>query len=151
MFQLNTRDGGKTHFKKMGDTVEGFTLIKFQTNFVAEVKHGMNMKVDKSKLSLKFGERVIVLVKLQKVKWDKFNASLLYERDGSRYLVHNEDVFELQGKKYKVNRIDTTSKTVVITRLSDSKEFKIDSGKSAGPAAALGASSDQVDGDKPKE
>ena len=151
MFQLNTKDGGKTHFKKMGDEVEGFTLVKFETNFVEEVKYKMKMSVDKSKLSLKFGERVIVLVKLQNVKWDKFNATLIYERDGRRFMVHNEDKFELQGKKYKVNRIDTSSRTVVIIRISDSREFKIVSGKSAGPVTAPEVSGEKAVGEKPKE
>ena len=151
MFQLNTRNAGKTHFKKMGDEVEGFKIVGFEQILVPTVKHGMNLMVDKSELSLKFGERVIVLVKLQKVKWDKFNATLIYERDGRRFIVHSEDQFELQGEKYKVNKIDNESRTVVLTRVSDSKEFKIVGGKGAGPAVAPDVSGEKAVGDKPKE
>ncbi len=130
MFQLNTRTGGKTHFVKMGGEVEGFTVVNFETNFVQQLKP-IKRTVDQSKLSLKTGEKTIVLVKGQKVQWDEFNATIKYERTGQRFLVHKDDVFELESNKYKVLRIDTTSRTVVIKRLSDNKEFQIES-KSAG-------------------
>ena len=134
-FQLNTRTGGKTHFVKMGDQIEGFTIVKFDTNFVQQTEP-IRMTVDKAELSLKTGEKTIVLIKGQQVKWDEFNATVVYERTGQRFLVHKEDVFELEGSKYKVIGIDTESQTVVINRLSDNKEFKVEA-KSAGTPVSI--------------
>lgn len=132
IFQVNTKDAGRTYFVKMSNQVESFTLVGFKTNFVEEVKNGIRRMADKSELSLKTGERVIVLTKGERVKWDKFNATLRYDRDGRTFLVHKDDLFELEGNKYRVNSIDTSAKSVVIIRLSDSKEFDLVSDKNSG-------------------
>lgn len=123
-FQLNTRDKGKTHFAKLNEVVEGFTLIGFATNFV-QVTRPVKRTVDESRLTLKTGEREIVLTMGKAVQWDKFNATIIYERNNRRILVRKDEIFELEGNKYMVNSIDTKAQTVVITRISDNKVFEL--------------------------
>jgi hypothetical protein len=149
MFQLNTRTGGKTHFVKMGGEIESFTVVGFETNFVQQLKP-IKRTVDQSKLSLKKGEKTIVLVKGQKVKWDEFNATIRYERTNQQFLIHKGDLFELEANKYKVLRIDTTSRTVVINRLSDNKEFQIES-KRVGTALPPAEEAPDSDADEVEE
>lgn len=125
VFQLNTRDKGKTHFAKLGEVVENFTLTGFETNFVQVTTTVGKTTVDESRLTLKTVEREMVLTKGQAVKWDKFNATLIYERNNKKMLVRKDEVFEVEGNKYIVNSIDTKAGAVVITRTSDNKVFEL--------------------------
>lgn len=150
VFQLNTKDGGKTHFVKLSGVIDSFTVVDFTTNFVEQIQPVKRM-LDKSKLTLKTGDRDILLTMGERVKWDKFNAVIEYIRDGQSFTVHQDEEFLLQGNKYRVISIDTKADTVVISRVSDNKTFNIRKENNPDASSAQDPEGNEPGGEKAQE
>jgi hypothetical protein len=125
-FQLNTREGGKTHFVFMGDEVEGFKIVAFDEKYDEGPNQGL-VKKEVSTLTLQRGTHSIKLQIGVNKQYDEYVAYLLFKLDDKKYEKSIGDVFELRpGKRYEViSIIDTPEPRVVIERITDRKKFTV--------------------------
>lgn len=126
IFQLNTRQGGKTHFAKLGQEIEGFKLISFEEKYEAATTPG-SFKRETSTLTLSRGTHTIKLTIGQDKQYDEYLAYLLFRLDDKKYEVSIGDTFELRpGKRYEViSIVDTPEPRVVIEAVTDRKKFNV--------------------------
>ena len=124
-FQLNVRGAERTVWAKMGDTVEGFTVVDFEEKHVKRQLRSMAMTVDESVLTLTRGEKRIPLQMNQLVPYTEFIAKIEFLLDGATYDVKLESILTVKGQQYRVKDIDSKKDIVVIVRASDGKEFKL--------------------------
>lgn len=124
-FQLNVRGAERTVWARMGDTIEGFTLVDFEPKTVKRRERGVMMTIDESILTLKRGEKHIPLVLNQLVPYTEYTATLEFTLDDSTYTVTPDATFTLKEKEYRVKEIDNRADVVVIVRLSDGKQFDV--------------------------
>lgn len=125
-FQLNTREGGNTHFVFRDEEVEGFIVVGFDKKFEAPPNPG-GIKKEVSTLTLKRGSRTIKLKIGREEEYDEYVAFMVFKLDDKTYEVSMGDVFELRpGKKYEViSIVDTPEPRIVIQRLTDRKKFTV--------------------------
>ena len=124
-FQLNLRGDAKTYWVKLGDTVEGFTVVDFEPRTEKQDRGGVMLTVDLSVLTLKRGDELIPLTIDQKVPYKEYTARLEFALDGTTYPVKEGDTFALKGETYLVKSIDSQADRVVIVRKSDRQEFHV--------------------------
>ncbi len=124
-FQVNIGANRSTVFAKLGDTIEGFVLLDYKEVLVRKKKAGITKVWDESVLSLKRGDKVIPLVKGEAVPYTEYTAELTFTLDDTVYPVKPNSEFDLKGERFRVNRIDSKTKTVVIMRLQDDKAFTV--------------------------
>lgn len=103
--------GGKTDFKKMGETIRGYKVLDFIKKIIPlETKQGLIKEVDESFAKIqKAGEEAVIL-EIKKIKIEKeLYAKISDSETGKIY-----EVFVGKGfaKEYKV--LDITSKEVII-------------------------------------
>ncbi len=126
-FAINTRNGGRTYFVKLGETVEGFEVVKFELKFEADPSIP-GMKKDVSILTLRKGGHEVPLIKGDKVRYEDFTLKLVFRLENRPITAKIGDQFQLRkGRVYKVMEVDTARKNVVISRLSDGEMFTVGS------------------------
>jgi hypothetical protein len=124
-FSINTPGNSKTYFKKIGEDVEGFVLHAFEPKTERVVRHGREVDVDVSILTLKRGNKLIGLMKGKGVQYDEYTCTLLFKADMSTYKLRLSDEFDLQGKRYKLIDIDSATRRVVIKRVLDGVDLQV--------------------------
>jgi len=124
-FQINTRVGGETYFRSLGETVEGFELHKFEEKHKELERHGTTIRDDVSELTLKRGDKMIVLVKGREVQYNEYLARLYFLLEKREIPVRIRDEFELRGIQFRVIDIDADKNRVVIGSLRDGKEHTL--------------------------
>ncbi len=124
-FAINTRGDVKTYFKKIGEDIEGFVLQAFEHKVEKVKKSGLMMDVDVSVLTLKRGDKLIGLTKGRGVQYNEYTCTLLFKATMSTYTLRLNDEFDLQGKRYKLIDIDSSSERVVIRRLLDGVDLQV--------------------------
>lgn len=124
-FQLNIQGGLRTVWPKMGDTVAGFKLVDYKEVITTQRIRGVTMRVDESVLTLKRGNKLILLVYKQPVPYTEYTAELMFMLDETTYTVKLQSIFELKGKQFRVNEIDIRRQIVVVVRRSDGKRFEV--------------------------
>ena len=126
-FAINTRNGGQTYFVKLGETVEGFEVVKFELKFEADPSIP-GMKRDVSILTLRKGSHEVPLIRGDKVQYEDFTLKLVFRLENRPITAKIGDQFQLRkGRVYKVMEVDTARKNVVISRLSDGEMFTVGS------------------------
>ncbi len=129
VYGLNLAQGSsvQTFFRKIGQDVAGFRLVRFEEKFTLKSLPGSRRpyRADVSELTLVQGDKVIVLVKDEDKAEFEYSASIFFAVDKIQFLVKKGDVFSLRNERYRVLRIDTDSETVVIERELDGKPFTI--------------------------
>ncbi len=112
LFQLNLRTLERTYFKRMGETVEGFTLVSYNpTNATGPV------------LVLKQEGNEIPLVKGRAITQFEMVADLIFMIDRSRIRVKVNDVFPIKNVSYKV--IDIGRGGVLIRNEKNGQDAKV--------------------------
>ena len=124
-FGINTRARDRTYFVKIGETVEGFKVEKFESKFVDVDRGGARVQVNKSILTLSRGGKLIELVYGEAVPISDYTAHLMFIPDKSTYVVKKGGSFELKNRKYKVLDIDSGAEVVVIEREIDGIRLNI--------------------------
>jgi hypothetical protein len=131
-FQINLKDDTKTYFVKLNEEIgkEGFKVVKYEPKTTNSVVGGTGtQRVDVSVLTLQRGEKLIPLVKREKVIWKEFRARIVFELDKSEYTVRQDENMELTWKdkkqKYAVIKIDMEDQSVLIRRADDNKDFTV--------------------------
>lgn len=116
-----------TYFKKIGQDVSGFKLVKFEEKFQMKTSAGSKIpqRVDASELTLVQGDKVVVLEKGKDEEQFEYTAHLIFLVNKKKFSGTQNDGFVLQDERYKILRIDRDSETVVIEREQDGKQFTI--------------------------
>lgn len=136
--------GGPTHAKKIGESVIGFKLLKYEEKFVWVVPENMVQKVKKdvSELTLESPSGIpVILVKGEpKLQWER-SADLYYLPQKKKFTVKEGEWFEVGAYKYRVKDIDAESKKVLISDSTFEREVWVASSSSeiVEPAAAAPA------------
>ena len=126
-FAVNTRNGGQTYFKKLGEEIDGFKLQNFEQKYEPHPSIP-RMKKDVSELTLRKGNHEVPLIKNDKVRYEDFTIELIFRLEDRQFKAKVDDEFILRkGRAYKVMEVDTARKNVVIRRKSDGKMFTIGS------------------------
>jgi hypothetical protein len=103
IFQINMRVGGQTYWKKLGEEVEGFKVMSFDE----KTPEGPTLTLgDKAKK--------IRLIKNRLVPLDDYEVKLVSQIDPTVVTVRPDVDFDLKGAKYRVKKVDTQGKRVLI-------------------------------------
>ncbi|MBN1269255.1 MAG: hypothetical protein JXB04_06695 [Kiritimatiellae bacterium] len=118
-YLLNLRSLEQSYFVKIGDEVEGFTVVEYREN----ITQGPYGPIDKSELILQKGSETIRLVKNELRTEYERAATLIFLIDAERYQVRIGDTFKLKGREYKV--IDIGQDRVRIRDVETGKDATI--------------------------
>lgn len=152
-FQLNTQNN-RTHFARLGDTVQGFKVVKFEPIEEVVKQNRMERKVDRSILTLERGGNLIKLVKGEDQLYTDFEAELHFVLDNQRFTVKRGASFDLREQRYTVIEIDNDRRFVVLKRNADNKRLTVKEAASvvANDVGSLGVEDarDDQDGENPQ-
>lgn len=109
-FHLNVRGRDRSYFPKLGETIEGYTLVDFEERS-REGVHGRLIDASVLTLERPDGREVDLTVNVD-YRVDERIAELIFLTDQSIHRVHNGDTLELMGQTYNV--IDIQRDTVLI-------------------------------------
>ncbi len=121
VFQINSRATDRTYFRRMGEKVEGFTIVDYQSRF-REREDGR--RIDESVLTLARDDREIRLVMDRRVQERERDAVIVSLLDDETFRVRSEDTFTYRGHEYNI--IDIGRERVLIHDLNLDEEFEID-------------------------
>lgn len=124
-FALNLRSGQRTWFARMGETVEGFTLVDFRTNIVTVQEGGVARKVDRSEVTLERNGKRVSLVMGERYPYTEYTVHLLFAMEGTRMVKKMGEELELRGRRYRIIEIDSQKEGVVLERLHDGEKFRV--------------------------
>ncbi len=129
VYQVNVRSLDRTYFKRMGETVEGFTLS------------GVEMDGSKPVLILKQGEKSYRLVEGKVINEDSLSALMVFLLDGSQFRKRMNETIKLPDKTYKVVDIkedrvvvrdEEGGATFTILRLTEDERLQLQQGGATG-------------------
>jgi hypothetical protein len=123
-YALNTRQN-QTFFVKLGQTVQGFKVSRFDEKWVEKDTNTGKRRFDESVLTLSRTGKMIPLVMGQPRSYSEVMAVLVFSIDGSEFTVKQDERFVLRGEKYKLVAIDTGKGSVVIERETDGSRLTI--------------------------
>lgn len=116
VYQVNLRRGEKTHWKELGESVEGFKLLRYEP-----AERSPDGKV-REVLTLEKDGNEIPLPKREPQPWSEWEAVLRFEMENRTFAVRKHAEFDLRGVKYRVKEIDTAGKRVLIVEPLSNKE-----------------------------
>jgi hypothetical protein len=119
-YALNMRTQNRTFFARMGDEIEGYTLVRYEPD--SRVGPQGN-RVDTSRLVLERDDREIILVVNQEFSGQDFRAELVLLTDDSRYRVSVGDDLVVRNENYKV--IDINRNRVLIRNENSGETIRI--------------------------
>ncbi|MDA0990677.1 MAG: hypothetical protein O3A51_08005 [Verrucomicrobia bacterium] len=125
LFAINLADNGRTWFRKLGDEIEGFKLVKFEPKFVKVMRGGIEKTVEGSILTLERDAKRIPLTMGKRQSYLEYSAELIFSVDGQRFKIKPGDTFSLLEVEYKVIAIDIETRTVVIEPVSGGPKFTV--------------------------
>lgn len=108
-FQINLRKGGRTYWAKLGACVDKKDAPDFILSAYDE--HAPEGPT----LTLVHGGKKIPLIKGKLVPRDDYEIKLISLIDQAVFSVRPDTEFELKGSKYRVKKVDTQRKSVLIT------------------------------------
>lgn len=132
-YQLNLRTLERTYFPRMGDEVEGHTLLAYEEK-----------APDGPTLVLKQGETVIRLIQGRVINQEARSALMIFLIDGSRLRLQLGDEFKLKDRAYKVIDIkvdrvlirdEQEGKDTTVGLLSDEDRARLQGGGGLAPTA----------------
>lgn len=117
MFQINLKNGDRTHFKKLDEKVEGFTLSNFGKG-AAKAQNKGDRDRDVLVLLAPSGKK-IPLIEGQGTAYKEYTVTLKFNITGEEFKLRAGDTFKLKNKPYQFIRVDNTGQNIVIKRLDD--------------------------------
>lgn len=111
-----------TYFKKLGEEVEGYKIIKHEPRKEKRNLRGVTRMVDMDVLTLQKDEKVIPLTKDR--RYSEYEVQLRFHPDDIDYKVMRGSELEIRRKAYRVIGIDDRSKAVILER-ADGKRWTI--------------------------
>jgi hypothetical protein len=103
LYQINLRKGGRTYFAALGDGVEGFKILAYDES----AAEGPTLRVERN-------GKIIPLTKGKVVPRSEYEVVLFNDTDGSRISTRVDAEFDLKGVKYRVKKVDTNTRRVLI-------------------------------------
>ena len=129
-YQLNTPDNSRTHFVRLGDTVEGYTVIgdavRPGTRPAGDVLQAL--PPDVLELILEKAPIRITLVRGQRPE-PRWSVALLSTGRGTPLRLLAGESFEWQGGKYELSDVDPVAGQVTVRCLSDGRTFTLSRGR----------------------
>ncbi|MDE0838876.1 MAG: hypothetical protein OSB41_07470 [Kiritimatiellae bacterium] len=130
IYAVNSRRGGQTYFKKLGEYVGEnagkFRIVKFKQVIEKKVINGIPRKIDTSILTLQKGKQLIELTMGSARDHVEHEVTIRFSEGDKTYSVTEVgDKFELLGRTYTVKSIDTESRKIVIWGANDEKDMEI--------------------------
>lgn len=116
IFQINLRSGGRTYWPKLGEMAEGVKLTSYDEH-----------AADGPTLTLEHNGKKIPLIKGRLVPRDDYEITLVSLIDETSITVRPDVEFDLKGLKYKVKKVDTQGKRVLINDPSRNIDVWIES------------------------
>ena len=117
IFQINLKNGDRTHFKKLGEKVEGFTLTKFAKGAAKAKKEGERDK-DVLILVAPSGKK-IPLIEGKGTAYKEYTVTFKFNITGEKFELRAGNTFKLKNKPYQFIRVDKAGQNIVIKRLDD--------------------------------
>ncbi|MBU1693657.1 MAG: thrombospondin type 3 repeat-containing protein, partial [Verrucomicrobia bacterium] len=108
-YQLNLRTLERTYFAKIGEDVQGFTVVEYLPN----AEKGPTVVLQQ-------GEKKISLVKGQAVREEELTAQMVFLLDRTTMRARKGDIITLKGQEYKV--VDIKRSSVLIRDVKTDKE-----------------------------
>lgn len=124
-FAINTRDGGKTYFVKLGETVEEFEVFKFEEKFEERNTPAGLQRVNVSLLTLRRQNKLIPLTMGLLQSYVEYRVSLLLTLDGTEIPIKVNETIAVRDESYRVMAIDIRKENVVLERLPDNQRFDV--------------------------
>jgi len=119
MFQINLKNGARTHFVKLGEGVEGFTVLKFDENGAKAQKKNQRDR-DVLVLSSPSGKN-IPLIEGKGTAYQEYTVTFKFNITGEEFKLRAGDTFTLKNKEYQFIGVDKAGQNIVIKRLDDDK------------------------------
>jgi hypothetical protein len=124
-FAVNTRNNARTYFVKLGETIEGFVVERYEQKTEKVERNGMTFQEDRSILYLSRQGKVIPL-KIGEVRpYMEYTAMLRWLNGGKELAAEAGSAFDVQGDQFRVISVDSKKEAVVIVREIDGKQFEI--------------------------
>ncbi|MDA3799640.1 MAG: hypothetical protein PF692_11230 [Kiritimatiellae bacterium] len=117
MFQINLKNGDRTHFKKLGEKVEGFTLSNFGKGAAKAQNEGERDK-DVLRLISPSGKK-IDLIEGKGTAYKEYTVTLKFNITGEEFKLRAGDTFKLKNKPYQFIHVDNSGQNIVIKRIDD--------------------------------
>jgi len=118
-FQINLKNGDRTHFPKIGEKVEGFTVVKFDENGAKAQKKDQRDR-DVLVLSSPSG-KMIPLIEGKGTAYKEYTVTFKFNITGEKFKLRAGDTFTLKNKEYQFIGVDKAGQNIVIKRLDDEK------------------------------
>jgi len=119
MFQINLKNGARTHFVKIGEEVEGFKVLKFVEKGAKAQKKDQR-DTDVLVLSSPSG-KMIPLIEGRGTAYKEYTVTFKFNITGEEFELRAGDTFKLKNKEYQFIRVDKAGQNIVIKRLDDDK------------------------------
>lgn len=119
MFQINLKNGERTHFKRLGEQVEGFKVVKFGAG-AAKAKDPGDRDKDVLVLESPSGKK-IPLIEGKGTAYKEYTVTVRFNITGEEFKMRAGDTFKLKNKEYQFIRVDKSGQNIVIKRLDDEK------------------------------
>ncbi len=119
MFQINLKDGARTHFVKIGEKVDGFQVLKF-------IKDGAKAQKQDQRdtdvlVILSPSEKKILLIEGKGTAYKEYTVTFKFNITGEKFELRAGDTFKLKNKEYQFIGVDKEGQNIVIKRLDDGK------------------------------
>lgn len=121
-FLLKNKQLQRDTYAKLGDTVDGYKLVKFEEKKVKVRKKTFDVYEDVSVLTVSKDNKTIPLT-INKENQGEIGASLIFLVDQTKMVVKVGDVIKLKNNSYKI--IDIKKDTVILTDINTGMEMPV--------------------------
>jgi hypothetical protein len=119
MFQINLKDGARTHFVKIGEKVEGFQVLEFIKDGAEAQKK--NQRASDVLVILSPSDKEIKLIEEKGTAYKEYTVTFKFNITDEEFKLRAGDNFKLKNKEYEFIGVDKEGQNIVIKRLDDEK------------------------------
>ncbi|MCX6991811.1 MAG: hypothetical protein NT011_01575 [Kiritimatiellaeota bacterium] len=121
-FLLKNKQTRRDTYAKLGETVDGYKLVKYDEKKVKVNKKTFDVDVDVSVLTVSKDNKMIPLT-INKDNQGEIGASLIFLVDQTKMVVKLGDVIKLKNSSYKI--IDIKKDTVILADINTGMEMPV--------------------------
>lgn len=121
-FLLKNRQLRRDTYAKLGDTVDGYKLVKFEPKTVKVQRGNLELDEDVSVLTLSKDNKMIPLT-INRENQGEIGASLIFLVDQTKMVVKLGDVIKLKNNSYKI--IDIKKDSVILADINTGLEMPV--------------------------
>lgn len=130
-FQINTRGNDRTYFVRLGEKVEGFTVVHHEARSEQREVAGIGRTsvVNVSELTLERGRERLVLTRNRPAKSSGITVHMVVGSANVDHFLGVGDRFDLDGTEYQVAEVPPKLDRVVLRRTTDGREAVLSAGE----------------------